>query len=283
MSESFYLYRWALLAAVITAPALALLGAQILARAWTTRALIVSQGSSTGLILGLSALSFFGVSSSVAIFSGALASAIAISTFIGTLLFLIDQNETRNASVGDPRSSAVLFSIYAALLSISSIVTAYSPHLEINMTSSFVGDLSTTTDLESRLSLVGGLAIAGWIWLKWNHLTRDAFTQTILGARISKNRAWSFAFLTTVTISVAMQSMGLLFVIGSLFIPASFLERRNSNLQRFKIEIAAVASIGALLGFGLSLQIGSLPTAPAIIISQIACSLLVRSAGSVLR
>ncbi len=276
MSESFYLYRWALMAAVVTAPALALLGAQILARGWTTRALIVSQGSSTGLILGLSALSFAGVTSSLATFSGALATAVLFSTSVGTLLFLIDQKETRQAAVGDPRSTAILFSIYAALLSLSSIITAYSPHLEINMTSSFVGDLSTTTDLESRLSLVGGLAIAGWIWLKWNGLTRDAFTQTILGAPISKHRAWSFAFLATVTISVAMQSMGLLFVIGSLFIPASLLDRRRSNLRRFKIEVAIVAALGALLGFSLSLQIGSLPTAPAIIVSQIVCALASR-------
>lgn len=276
MSESFYLYRWAVLAAMIAAPALALVGAQLMARGWTTRALIVSQGSSTGLILGLSALSVLGVSSSVAVFGGALTAAIALSTTIGTVLFLMDRNEIRNAVTGDPRANAVLFSIYALLLSVSSLVTAYSPHLEINMTTSFIGDISTVTDLESRLSLAGALAIAGWIWLQWNELTRDAFNHVVLGERVRGNRAWMFAFLTAITISVAMQSMGFLFVLGSLFIPTSLLGHGQSGLRRFRFEITAVATLGALLGFFLSLQIGSLPTAPAIVVSQALCALLFR-------
>ncbi|MDX9732359.1 MAG: hypothetical protein RBT63_11350, partial [Bdellovibrionales bacterium] len=56
LMELIWLYRWTLLSSLFAAPALSLIGAQCVARGWATRTLVVSQASSTGLLVALVAL-----------------------------------------------------------------------------------------------------------------------------------------------------------------------------------------------------------------------------------
>lgn len=264
MIELLRLYKWTILSAAFAAPALALIGAQILARGWATRALIVSQGSSTGLICGLAALSFFEVSNTFTRYLGALTSSLIVSALAGSILVLFDRSESKRSVSNDPGMPSVLFSIYVGLIAIGMLITSISPHLEVSMSTAYIGDLSTVSDLESRLGLAISLGVSGWIWLKWRPLTRDAFEQFVL-ARVSQpKRQLVFTLISMIVLSVAMHAMGLVFVLGSLFVPFAVLGQHRSNLFRFRTELVLTSVTGTLCGFLLSLGSEILPTSPTI-------------------
>lgn len=79
-----------------------------------------------------------------------------------------------------------------------------------------------------------------------------------------------------VAIAVAMPSMGLIFVLGSLFAPIASVGKKNSSLERFRRDIAATAALGALLGFVVSLSEAQLPTAPTIVVFQVLVGITIR-------
>lgn len=276
MTDLFYLYRWTLLAALLTAPALALVGAQILARGWATRALIVSQASSAGVLLGLSALSLLGISNSIFQYVGVVSAAVAVSALIGTLLVASDRRDRRNLHASDPAAPASLLALYAGLIAAGAVLTALSPHLESSMTAAFAGDLSTVSDLESRLNLALSFGILGWLWLRWSRLTEAAFVQSVLSSTRKQHAGLAFPFFSMLALAVSMQSMGLIFVLGTLFIPTATVGKSGSTLKRFRTELVVTAGLGTLLGFAVSLGSTILPTTPTVLALQALTGLTVR-------
>lgn len=276
MLEAIALYKWTLLGAVIAAPALALIGAQVLARGWATRAIIVSQASSTGVIVGLAFFSLFGSLQGFYLFVGTLSVSILVSSLIGGLLVWSDQADLKRESATDPSRPAVLFSIYVGLMALGAFVASLSPHLELSRTASFVGDISTASDLEARTTLAISLGLLGWLWSRWRALSFASFAHAVLFRQLTPLQTWTFGLISMVAIAVAMPSMGLIFVLGSLFVPIASVGKKNSNLERFRRDIVVSAGLGAFLGFVVSLGEAQLPTAPTIVAVQGLVGLTIR-------
>lgn len=282
MVELLGLYKWTLLGAIFAAPTLALIGAQVLARGWATRAIIVSQASSTGVILGLATLSVlssmpgFGSLDGLFRFAGVLTISILVSIAVGLLLVSSDQADLRQEGSSDPSRPALLFSIYIGLIALGSFTASFSPHLELSRAASFVGDISTASDIEARLTLAISLGLLGWMWLRWRSLTFGSFAHAVLFRKVAPAQTWVFSLISMVAIAIAMPSMGLVFVVGSLFAPVAAVGKRNSNLERFRQDVVLTAAFGALMGFVVSLSWTALPTAPAILVAQVLIGLVVR-------
>ncbi len=277
MMELIELYRWTILSSLAAAPAIALIGAQLMARGWSTRALIVSQGSSTGVIVGLALMTYFSISPGMTTYISVLFSSVSVATLSGAILVFIDRRQARIARLADPALPALLLSLYAGLIATAALVASLDPHLESSMATAYVGDLSTASNLESRLSLAISLGLLAWMWLQWQRLTSDAFQETVLAKIANSSRLFGFAIVSMVAIAVSVQSMGLIFVLGNLFVPFTAIGKKNSTLTRFRIELAVTAILGTAFGFTISLTSQVLPTAPTILVCQLFVGLILRT------
>lgn len=281
MIEAIFLYKWAIVSSLVIAPALALVGAQSLARNWSMRALIVGQATSLGTYFGLLLIALLGVvhdsgdpADDVTQYVIVLLISVSVAALLGGLSVRLEAKLIRQA---DPNRTGFAVSLYAVLMAATAAVMALSPHLESHLASAFTGDLSTASDLESRLTLAFSLGVFGWIWLNWFDLAKVAFERTVLlhGSRKHEVR---FSLIALFAMALSMHSLGVLFVLGSLFIPPSVLMafgKRKSRLVDFRIKLCVASAIGTLAGFLMSLAVHEIPTTPAIIFFQFAVSVFV--------
>lgn len=273
--ELLTLYRWPLISAFILGPTLALIGAQILARGWSLPALIASQASSTGVVIGLAFTILFGLEGAHT-YGIVLISAIAVSLAAASIAF---------GRRDHPARSATMLALFALLMAASALIAASVPRLEANMSSLYVGDIATSSDIESRLGLGIGFGLLAWVWWKWSPLTSTAFEKVVLQrSQRPEHEELAFSLVSIATIAIVVQSFGLMFAIGSLFIGSTAVGRQNSNLHRHRRDLAITAALGTGLGFLASLFLASptlnLPTTPCILIGQLAVGLVVRAARS---
>jgi zinc/manganese transport system permease protein/iron/zinc/copper transport system permease protein len=87
-----------------------------------------------------------------------------------------------------------------------------------------------------------------------------------------KNRLFDVGTLVITT--VAIQSMGYLFTMGSLFIATSFASQRSRNLKNYTQRVLVISIVGCLLGFLISLLSTNLPTVPCVMLGQIVVGIL---------
>ncbi len=275
--ESLGLYRWTILSALAIAPALALVGAQALARGWSLRALVVGQGTSFGTYFALLMVGWIGWThdsghpvEDFQQFLFILIVSVMVAAIIGLLTIWI---ESRLLRPGDPSRTQTVMAFFTLLLAASAVIVATSPHLETHLASAFTGDLSTASDLESRLTLGLGLGVLGWVWLNWRRLSKSAFERVVLlreGARLESIEV-AFSLLALVAMALTVHALGLLFVLGSLFVPSSVLSLfggKSQSLATFRWQLVLTAIFGAAIGFGVSLASNTLPTAPMIVFCQ---------------
>lgn len=275
--ESIWLYKWTILSALAISPALALIGAQSLARGWSLRAMVVGQGTSFGTYLGILVVGWLGwVHDSghpVEDFQQFLI-ILLVSVFVAAAIGLITiWIENRVLRSGDPVRPQVVMAFFTLLLAMSALIVALSPHLESHLASAFTGDLSTASDLESRLTFGLGLGVLGWIWWKWQNLSQSAFARVVLLKESSGARQLEamFSVLALIAMALTVHALGVLFVLGSLFVPSSALilsSRKSQSLVQFRWQLVATSIIGAAIGFVASLIATTLPTAPLIVFFQ---------------
>ncbi len=275
--ESIQLYKWTILSALAIAPALALIGAQSLARGWSLRALVVGQGTSFGTYFGLLLVGLFGwVHDSgqpvedFKQFIFILTISVLVAALIGLVTIWI---ENRLLRPGDPSRLQAVMAFFSLLLAASALIVAVSPHLESHLASAFTGDLSTASDLESRLTLGLGLGVLGWIWFRWQRLSQAAFSRVVLLKESPRSEPLeiTFSLLALVAMALTVHALGVLFVFGSLFVPSSVLilvSGKSQSLSSFRWQLVATAILGAAIGFGVSLVSTNLPTAPMIVFFQ---------------
>ncbi len=281
MIEAILLYKWAVISSLVIAPALALVGAQTLARNWTLRALIVGQAASLGTYVGLLLIAMLGIvhdtgnpSDDVIQYVLVLLISVLVAALLGGLSVKLEARLIREA---DPNRTGFAVAQYAILMAATAAVMALSPHLESHLASAFTGDLSTASDLESRLTLAFSLGVFGWIWLNWVGLSKIAFEKTVLLNAQAKHEIL-FSLIALFAMALSMHSLGVLFVVGSLFIPSSVLMafgKRRSRLLDFRRKLCAVSICGTLAGFLVSLTFHEIPTTPAIIFFQFFAAVIV--------
>lgn len=254
--ELLQIYRWSLPASVLMAGVLALIGAQWTAREKSAQIFVLGQGSSLGIVLGLAINLLLGTD-----YHG-LSLAIGLSLGWLTLLIsdlLIETRADRNH---------IYLTLFVFFLSLTYLLTALTPALESHMASSYFGDIAVMSDFGAQACLFLGLLFGGFLLWQWRSLSAVSF-QLVNHSFIHRNpynRLFDLGTLLLTT--MAIQSMGYLYTMGSLFIATSFAAQRSENLKSYTKKLLWIAFLGSFLGFSVSLLSTNLPTVPCVLIGQ---------------
>ncbi|MDG0815380.1 metal ABC transporter permease [Bdellovibrio svalbardensis] len=255
--ELLQIYKWSLPSSILMAAVLALIGAQWTAREKSAQIFVLGQGSSLGIVLGLVINILLGTDFHW------------LSLLLGLILggltlvlsdLMVERKSDRNH---------IYLTLFVFFLALTYLMTALTPSLESHMASAYFGDLAVMSDTAGKISLIAALVFAVFILVNWRHLTRISFELVNHSwiHRSLKNRLFDFGTLLVTTL--AIQGMGYLFTIGSLFIATTFASQRSRNLRSYTLRILTISTLGCLLGFSLSLLSTNLPTVPCVLIGQI--------------
>lgn len=275
MMELLLLYKWTLLAALLTGPMLAFIGAQLAARDQAMQALVLSQASALGVVLGLAILFSMGHATGEAHEGIDLLPTLSAIGF-GTLAFaLLEKVVSKTA----PSRNSYYVTAFASFLALTFLVTSITPQLESHMASVYFGDLAVASESESKLAaLVSALVLLG-LARCWRVFTDNSFNLAMFGQVATSRRRSEFLFLmmALIAIGLSIQLMGLLFTLSCLFIPTALLARARADLKRHTLEIAAASLLACTAGFLVSLRYSVLPTVPCIVVGLLLVGILMRT------
>lgn len=254
--ELLTIYKWTLPASILMALALALVGAQWTAREKSTQIFVLGQGTSLGIVLGL-ALNVF-LSTDHHYFSLLFGFSLGwIVLFITDILFEKKSN----------RHHAYL-ALFVLFLSLTYLITSVVPSLESHMAAAYFGDLAVMSNESAQICGVAAFIAVIWLLKSWTSLTISSF-QVVNQSLINKiGSAKLFDLATLLLTALAVQSMGYLFTLGSLFISTSFASVRSKDLHQYVSHLVLISSVGTALGFTLSLLSTIIPTVPAVMLGQ---------------
>lgn len=256
------IYKWSLPASTIMAGALCLVGAQWTAREKSAQIFVLGQGSSLGIILGLILNIWLGTD----FHWFSLAGGLSIGALTLTLSdLLIQRKADRNH---------VYLTLFVFFLSLTYLMTSLTPSLESHMASAYFGDLAVMSDGAAVMTTIAAIAFSGFLLMNWRGLTQISF-QLVNQSWI--HRTWKnklFDIGTLVITTLAIQSMGYLYTMGSLFIATSFASQRSRNLKNYTQRVLLISVAGSLLGFVLSLLSTNLPTVPCVMLGQIVVGMI---------
>lgn len=272
MSELLILYKWTILAGVLAAPVLALLGVQLATRERSMQTLCVGQGAMVGVLCGIGFLHKYEWSTLGAIgpfLTAVLSSAL---TFIITDLLVAKRTASKNTT----------FAFVFALLSASSyLVSSLFPALESHMAQVYFGDLATLTIMDSQFTIVASLLSLLFVTVFYKLISNQSFELSIFGDAVTaENRGTrglrAFKLLTLIVLCFSVQFVGFLFTMSMLFLPTgllNFMRTKGLRLHLFLCSFLAVLS--TLVGFLISLNYTRLPTVPAIVMVLFITTLVV--------
>lgn len=256
------IYKWSLPASTIMAGTLCLIGAQWTAREKSSQIFVLGQGSSLGIVLGLVLNILLGTDFHWLSLAGGLGIG-AITLVLSDLL--IQRKSDRNH---------IYLTLFVLFLSLTYLMSSLTPSLESHMASAYFGDLAVMSDNAAAIAMFVAVIFMGFILVNWRNLTQISFqlvNQSLIH-RHWKNRVFDVGTLIITT--VAIQSMGYLFTMGSLFIATSFASQRSRNLNSYTQRVLVISIAGCLLGFLISLLSTNLPTVPCVMLGQILVGIL---------
>jgi len=255
--ELLQIYKWSLPASVLMAGTLALIGAQWTAREKSAQIFVLGQGSSLGIILGL-ALNILWDTESHAL-------NLLLGLSLGWLTLLLSDVVLRTKS----DRNHIYLTLFVLFMSLSYLISSLTPALESHVASSYFGDLAVMSDFAARICLISGLLFGGFVLFYWRKLTLISFQLVNQSAIHQSGQNRIFDIGTLLITTMAIQSMGYLYTMGSLFIGTTFAAHRSSNLRSYTLKILLISTLGSLLGFLFSLGSTSLPTVPCVLLGQI--------------
>lgn len=251
------IYRWSLPASVVVAVVLAMIGAQWTAREKSAQVFVLGQGSSLGIVLGLVLNILLGADYHV------LSLALGLSVGGLTLLaseYLVETKADRNH---------VYLTLFVIFLALTYLLTSLVPSLESHMAASYFGDLAVMSDGGAIGNLIVGLFFGAFLWFHWRPLSAVSF-KLVNQSYIHRNqRDWIFDVGTLLVTTLAIQNMGYLFTVGSLFISTTLASRKSQNLRAYTVRLVLISAVGCFLGFMLSLLSTNLPTVPCVLLAQV--------------
>lgn len=290
MIDLLTMYSYSLVAIVIVAAALALVGSQIAARQSITESLVISQASAFGVSCAVAlpawlAFSYRSVSTPAGVELLAATKAglalPAVKFIIGLVITALVVRLCRGimglsahaalsvAASGGPESRNTFFiGIFVALTALTFLLTAVSPALEAHVVAAFFGDPTFISPGEASAIAVLAAIVCGFMAWQWRAISCWSFELATfgappLGARLNRSQ-WGFGIAVLVLLYSAVVLMGLLFTLSCLLIPTILIAPACRNNATFSRAIAPVAILGAAGGFIFSLWEGSLPTTPCI-------------------
>ncbi len=280
VSELIWIYKWSVVAAVIVSAALALIGTQLAARQQAMQTLVVSQSASLGVI---SALGLLAALHGEHTHPHEPSLWPTMSGFLFALVMgLISQRLIRTKW---PSRNTYFIALFCMLMSLNACVIAISPGLEAHTSAAYFGDLAVSSETEAQLLSVLGLAVGvGMIWA-WKRLTAISFNLMSFELPPLRRRDQqvdlAMNLASFILIAGAVQFLGLLFTLASLFLVPVILVRWHRSLRGLAWRILLATAGGAGLGFltSLSWGDGSLPTVPTMALMMPASAVLVYGLG----
>lgn len=255
------LYKWTILAGIVAAPALALLGAQLATRDRAMQTLCVGQGAMVGVLLGMAILSPF--ESPLLNALGPFFSAIFVSvaTIVITDAFVARRTASKNTFFAFT---------FALLLAAGHLVSSLFPALENHLAQIYFGDLATLNILQSKMMLGISLVCLGLLLGMVRSISNQSFEWAVFGDLVSskgeRKGMVAFKLVTLLMLCLSVQLVGFLFTIAMLFLPTALMNfSARKGLFRHLCLSGAIALVSTVSGFLLSLQYTRLPTVPAIV------------------
>lgn len=267
----FGLYFWTIIAGVIAAPALSLLGVQLATRDRAMQTLCVGQGAMVGVLAAIGL--FHHLEGSVWGTLAPFLSAILLSG--GTFLFTDSLVAKKVAS-----KNTVFAFVFALLLSVGHLCSSLFPGLESHMAQVYFGDLATLTTTDSQITAIASLICLAILAVYYRTMSNYSFESAVFGSLISVRNArqseLAFRALSLIMLSFSVQFVGFLFTISMLFLPTAILNfSRIKGLARHLVLGVALSAVSAGTGFFISLKYTRLPTVPSIVIVlSVLCSVV---------
>jgi len=249
--ELLKIYKFVLPASISIGLVLAIVGAQLNARKRSVQTLVVSQGSTFGVLIGLCLIQLFQDS------HDRLNLLPFICAFAVAWLAFLFSRKSEAADVG----------LFSAFLAFSYWVTSTIPHLESHMTLTFFGDLAVMNDTESAVLLVYSIASLIYIANFWKPWTEDSFQISILNL---KPKTLMFDLFVVLTLVLSIQFTGLLFTLTCIIFPSLLFRQQKRGLRPFLIAVCATTIVAVTIGFLTSLHFGTWPTVPTITLAMLA-------------
>lgn len=258
------LYAWTIAAGSLAAICLALIGSQLAGRGQSVQCLVVSQGSSLGVTCGMALATL--ISSAHAPEAAWLP--LGCSLAFGAAFHLICE---RWVPAAVSSRDTFYIGLFAGLLSITYSVTSLVPSLESHMVATFFGDLAVISEEAARfMAFFAGVALV-LLMVIWKAVSEQSFDKAIFGTTLKSRREKHidalFVSLSVAMLCLAIQYMGLLFVISSLFLPSVFVGLFSRGLRPFTGFLVVTAAVGSVAGFVFSLWQEKWPTVPAIVLA----------------
>lgn len=260
--ELLYIYRWALPACILVAAVLGLIGGLWTARGKSAQIFVLGQSTSLGVVLGFALNIVLGTDfHSLSLFFG---------LCLGALTLVLCDRFIRNKT----DRNHIYLTLFVLFLSLTYLFTALTPSLESHMAASYFGDIAVMSDVAAQGCLLIGVFFIFFVFKFWNQLTLISFQQI--------NQSWIHHSLinrifdggTLLITTLAIQSMGYLFTVGSLFIATSFAAQKSTDLKAYKNKVIVITTVGSAAGFAVSLFSTVLPTVPCVVIGQVLVGLL---------
>ncbi|HRK06559.1 MAG TPA: metal ABC transporter permease [Pseudobdellovibrionaceae bacterium] len=263
MSELILIYKWSILAAVVVSSALALIGTQLAARQQAMQTLVVSQSASLGVVLALGLLaSWHGEHThphEPSLWP-------TLSGFLFALAMgLVSQKLIRTKW---PSRNTYFIALFCLLMALNACVIAISPGLEAHTSAAYFGDLAVSSEVEAQLLSVLGILVGLGMLMAWRRLTGISFNLMSFELpplrRRDRQLDWAMNLAGFILIAGAVQFLGLLFTLASLFLVPVILVRWHRSLRGLAVRILLATGVGAGVGFWISLSWGDgrLPTVP---------------------
>jgi zinc/manganese transport system permease protein len=149
------------------------------------------------------------------------------------------------------------------------LLSAFNPSLETHLATAYFGDLAVMSDLGAQTCLAVAAFFALYVLKSWRDLSLVSFNIVNQSLIHKSKRLRIFDLGTLLLTTMAVQNMGYLFTMGSLFIATSFSSLQSKSLRAFTVRLILISTLGSLLGFSASLLSTKLPTVPCVLIGQI--------------
>jgi len=269
MWQLILIYKWTMVAGVVTAAALSILGSHLAARDKSMQTLCIGQGATLGVLFGIGLLPYFTQIEWIHEL-GPFISAIVLS---GLTYFWSEKLVAKRSASKNTHFTA----IFIILLATGYMVSSAFPALESHMAQAFFGDLATMTDRVSAIVLILAVFTLLFLTLQWKRISNQSFELAIFGQRLSGHhrRIEFFDILVILVLSFSIQFVGFIFTVACLFVPTFLFHRLKLNsLKTFLRSIAVVAALGCLMGFFISLFFTMFPTVPTIVLTMVVLGLL---------
>lgn len=271
MLELALIYKWTILAGVVCASALSLIGAQLASRNQVVQTLVVSQAASFGVVVGMAIAALAGAGASSA---GVNVLPLGFGLGFAAAFYLVCEYLVSHRW---PSRNAYYVGLFVLLMALTHATVSAMPGLETHVAASHFGDLAVASPLETAIVAALGAAAFAFSLAYWPVATSQSFHATTFGshleARIRRRGRDAFAALSLLLIAACVQFLGLLFTLAALFLPSLILTRLTRGLSGLRARLVASAASGVLAGFALSFWQERIPTVSAIVFGLTVASL----------